>query len=292
MAAKIAVVESDIVVQQERATFGLPHCRSIGAMVTILGEHTVARFRRSDGTAEYVQICGTCQGTGFRPQFAGIFEGVCFPCNGIGLGKRVGNGTPVEVVRVLHTRQLARRRREAKRLAALETQRQAHSAWLARQPELAAKLAQVRATALFAPLTKELAVKGGHSVLSAAQVALFESCYAENLAEAAQKQAATTAREWVGQVKEKITFTGKLVFTTQSWNNFGGYERCSTLYVLTAENGATVKWWRTGSFEPTRLEIYTITATVKELGESAEYGKFTQVTRGTIVSLSTEEQTR
>jgi len=298
MATKITVSEDDIVVTEQRAEFGLHSCRSTGRIVKVLDTYTLAQFRRGDGTAEYREICDTCYGTGFRPEYAGVFGGTCFPCNGSGLHRKVGQGTPVEMIRVLRRREADRIRRQAKRQEAEQAKQDAHARWLADNPELAARLAEVRATLdaegadarAFNPTTRDLAVQGGHRPLSAAQIDLFDKLYQADRHELAERQRKAAARGWIGQKNDKVTFTGTLVFT-RHFTSEVGYRRTatSTLYTLQGADGTTVKWFRSGCYTPALGETYTVKGTVKKLEDSPQYGKATVITRGEIVAMAAPE---
>lgn len=297
MATKITVSESDIVVTAERAEFGLPSCRSIGRLVKVLDQYELAQFRRGGDLAEYVEICGTCSGTGFRPEFAGLFGGQCFPCRGTGLHRTVGTITLLDLVRKLRRREAEAKRRDAKRAAERNAKADALAAWLAERPELAERLAEVRATIevaggnerLFNPTTRDIASKTARWTLSDAQVTLFDRLYAEDKAALAERQAKAAARGWIGEVNDKVTFTGKLIHTAHSHKEVAWNVTVSaTLYTLVAEDGTTVKWWRSGYFEPVRFEVYTVTGTVKKLENSAEHGKATVITRAKILEVVPE----
>ena len=297
MATKVTVSDSDIVVKVERAEFGMTFCRSIGRVVTVLGHYQLAQFRRGADLAEYVEICDTCSGTGFRPEYAGVFGGQCFPCRGRGLHGTVGTITLLDLVRKLRRREADAKRREAKRTAEQAAKTDAHSAWLAQHPQLAARLAEVRATIVvgggseraFGPTTRDIASRATRWTLSDAQVALFERLYAQDKEALAARQATAAARDWIGEVNDKVTFTGKLVFTRLAHKDLGwGQTATSTLYTLVGADDTTVKWWRSGYFEPTLFEIYTVTGVVKKLETSAEYGKATVITRAKILKVVAE----
>lgn len=285
MAKRITVNPGDIVVTDEQRTFGFSG-KSTGAVVTVLEKYTMARFGRAEN-AVYAEICWKCSGSGFLRYYAGIFQGQCFPCVGAGTIRRIGKGTPLDIVRVLRARETAAARREANRLTEAEAKKAGQHEWLAANPQAATVSAYVRAamdrdgghTTAFSPMLQEMACKANNWPLSQEQVSFLLDLFAEDIAAEMALKAKTETREWVGAEGAKVTVTGKLVYTTANTKNYGGGDRTSTLFVIETETGDSVKWWWTGFYQPVRGTVYTVTGTVKEQGNTEKYGKYTQLTR-------------
>lgn len=287
MAKAITVNDADITVIEPQARFGLRHCRRTGDIVRVLDTYTLARFNLGDGTAVYREICDTCRGTGFRPEFAGVFGGECFPCRGAGVLRKACAGSPLDLVRAMRRRQQAQTRRASARRDMQQARLDAHGAWLAANADLADMLARVRAAAeidpndrTFSPLLRDLACQAVYRILTPARCALAQKMYDEGVQARQRRQQAAAQREWLGATGEKVTFTGTLVYTNHVWKNFGAGDRASTLYILAdGATGARVKWWRSGYWTPEHKGVYTLTGTIKELEADATYGKCTVLTR-------------
>lgn len=292
MATRIVINDEDIVTTGQQVRFGLAHRRRTGDIVRVYDTFTLARFDLGDGTAAYRDICGVCRGTGFRPEFAGIFNGECFPCRGNGVSGRICAGTPLDLARVLRRRQNAQARRDKARQTARQARQDAHALWLAADPPLAAALAEVRDTAAadprdktFSPLLHDFACQAARSILSPAQCTLAHTMYQEGVQARDRKRAAADKRQWIGEQGQKVTFTGTLIYHTHAWANFHGHDVATTLYILVGDDGNRVKWWRSGYWSPQEKAMYTLTGTVKELESDAVYGRCTVLTRCRIQEL-------
>jgi hypothetical protein len=286
-AATIVVNDGDITVTACGVRFGhSPGRMSTGDLVMLLGLYQAARFSNRDASqAVYRQICWKCNGSGFLSYYAGIYSGVCFPCNGVGLGKLVSQGSPEDVVKVLRSREAAKARRAAKKQAEQQAKAVEHATWAAAHLELVTQAAQVKASVdaeegIFGPLLLKLADQAGHTPLSAAQATLFSQLYQEDLATQAAKAAATRARRWLGEKGDKITVTGKVVYTRHDFFEVRGYDRSSTVMILVDADGNSVEWRRSGYYEIERWTVLTVTAKVKDLKETAKYGKCTVIFHG------------
>lgn len=248
----------------------------------------------------YREICGTCQGTGFRPEYAGILGGQCFYCRASGLGELVGTGTALELARKLRTRAQAADRRAAKRLAKVEQAITDHRIWLAAHPEIR-EIAErfghldncehggdcqhdtcwTRRQANrknHSPLLLELASYATCRIITDKQVELLVQLVADHAERviAREAEAAWVAeQQWIGTEGAKIIVTGVLGKPVHLEGDYG----TRTIYKLTTATGDRVAWFRTGHHEFEAGETITLTGIVKKLTESEKYGKETQLTR-------------
>jgi hypothetical protein len=280
-------------------TFG--HSGRTTGTVIQLGGHPhldgqqIARIGES-----YAEICGTCAGSGFRPEYGGIDAGRCWPCAGSGLGKMVGRGTAIEVARKIRNRAQAADRRAAKREAKWSEESRLHAEWLAANPQTAAiaerfgRLTECghgggcareacwenrqQVADRHAPLLLDLAGRALYGALTADQALLLAQLSADHEVRAAAreaKEAKIAERKWLGVEKEKVSVTGTLGRPYHSESEWG----TSTLYKLTTAEGDVVAWFRTGYHEFEAGTQVTLTGTVKKLAESEKYGKETVLTR-------------
>jgi len=274
---------TEMTVIEARRSFGTLDCRRHGAVVEI-GGHTLAQFGET-----YREICEACNGTGYRPGYEFVDSGRCWPCGYTGLRKLVGKGTAAELVKVFARRARQKELRDAKRRAADALAAAAHRTWAAANPDVTNAAIAVRVTdeafgegygkRPYSALLVSLAYKAGHTILTDKQTAALLDMYAEENTRTVQRAAAAAAkREWIGAVGDRVTYTGAIVYTTTSENDYG----VSTLYKVTTAEGNTVAWWRSGHHDVALGTVLTIKATVKKLTETQEYGKETQVTRGKI----------
>lgn len=266
-----------------------------GTLVLLSGHpHIEGREIARFGTT-YREICDTCQGTGFRPEYAGIHGGQCYYCTGSGLGKVAGTGTALELARKLRTRAQAADRRAAKR-----AEKQAQAAtdyvnWLAANPEVreiadrfghldncehggdcqhdACWTRRQANRRSHAPLLLELASYAAHRVITDKQVDLLIQLVIDHAERVAAREA--TERKWLGAEKEKVAVTGTLGKPYHSESDWG----TSTLYKVTTADGDVASWWRPGFHEYEAGTTVTLTGTVKKLRETEAHGKETQLTR-------------
>lgn len=312
-AAKLEIVISEVAARE----FGHSG-KSIGMVVRLSGHYTiegreVVRFGQT-----YREICDTCYGVGYRPEYSHIDDGICYPCRGAGTLQVFGEGTALELARKLRDRAVAAERREAKRTAAWEKAKADHVVWLAERPEVQGWVAQFgsllnmceheateEARAQYRECYREeciarqeqirrdhdiqlleIAAQASIRVISDAQVDFLRKLVAQHAVRVAAREAKAVrvaAQEWVGAVGDKITVTGTLAEPKHFDSEIGyGRTSTSTLYKLTTEEGNVVTWFRTGYHTPATGETITLTATVKKLAESERFGKETQVTRGKI----------
>lgn len=262
----------------------------------------LARFGQS-----YREICGNCGGTGFLPFYAGIADGVCFPCMGAGTGKQIGAGTVEELTKVIVRRAKARARTAAKREAKFAAAKVAHVAWIAANPavaEIAARFGSLtdcrceRATAdqwrecneescweqqrevrnTHDGVLLELAGYATCRIITDRQVDLLVKLVAEHEVKVTAREARavqTAEQKWLGAAGVKISATGVLGKPIYLDGDYG----TRTLYKLTTADGDRVAWFRTGFHEFEAGATVTLTGTVKKLTESEKYGKETQLTR-------------
>ena len=89
-----------------------------------------------------------------------------------------------------------------------------------------------------------------------------------------------TISEWIGEIKDKVTFTGRVIMNKPVSTKYG----ITNLIKFEDENGNIIQWWTTSS----AVEIlesgltFTMTGTIKSLDEW-NGDKFTTVTRCKIV---------
>lgn len=307
MATKTASREIEIVVVNPRAAFGLNQV--IGETVRIVGVEYMEGVEIARIGDSYRELCYTCDASGFRPEYAGIFGGTCFYCKGSGLHQLIGSGTVAELAKVLVRRAKARDRAAAKREAKWAAAKAAHAAWLIANPaiaDIAARFGRITSCehelAAFAiaeyrecyreecneriseirdthdPILLELAGAATCRVITDAQVRLLGKLVIQHAARVAAREAKAVKvaeRKWLGAEKEKISATGTLAKPHHSESDWGS----STLYKLTTTEGDVVSWWRSGYHEFEAGARVTLTGTVKKLTDSEKYGKETVLTR-------------
>lgn len=299
MAAKTATREVEIVVVNAEVMFGMDR-PCYGEIVQVVGIDHMEGVRIAHVGRSYREICDTCLGTGFRPEYAGLFGGTCFYCRGCGLRELIGSGTADELVKVLVRRAKARVRAAAKRQAKAAAESAAHKVWLAANPavqEIADRFgrlgwcghgggcyrgaceavrAEIRET--HDPILLELAGAATCRIISEKQVALLSRLVEQHAVavKAREVKAGKVAEQkWLGAEKEKISATGVLGKPVYLDGDYG----TRTLYKLTTADGDRVAWFRTGFHEFEAGATVTLTGTVKKLTESEKYGKETQLTR-------------
>lgn len=240
------------------------------------------------------RVCGTCGGSGYRPEYAGIYGGQCFPCGGSGGGKSFADLDEVLKAERTNARAAQRRAEKAAQAEAERPTREAalHAELTAAHPLLAelTYLGNVDTGSgyginyggILGDLRGKLEKYGS---LSDAQIALAEKIVREDMerqaareAREAQRSAEREARKQaaIGEVGERREFTGTVRFSKYFTNDYSG----TTLLVIDTAEG-TVKWFATGYIEIENGANVTLRATVKEHEVSDVYEEIaTKVTRG------------
>lgn len=263
-----------------------------------------ARLRPRAGG--YRRVCDVCDGTNFRPEYAGLYEGTCFPCKGTGMAS--GPATLAQQRYRLRKRvtghlsaQATREREYVERQQQAQEQR---ATMLAAHPEFATALAEFEAAVEAAASTRaeHLAEFPGCHPAEADAVRReragrkvnwlcwewfldFRSvsprrCNPERFVAEWRQTLAEPEAVYVGEVGAKTTVTGT-VAVVRSFETQWGY---SCLFVLegTGEHaGATVKWFSSARWldEVNEGDTLTVTGTVKAHEDDDEYGKQTLFTR-------------
>lgn len=299
MAAKTATREVEIVVVNPSAAFGMD--RPIpGQIVTVVGIDHMVGVEIAQVGRNYREICDTCGGGGFRPEYAGLFGGRCFYCRGCGLHDLIGSGSAEELIKVLVRRAKARARAAAKRQEKADAASAAYRVWLAANPavqEIADRFgrlgwcdhgggcyreaceavrAEIRET--HDPILLELAGAATCRIITGPQVALLHRLVGEHADRVIAREAKAekvAERKWIGTEGAKITVAGTLSKPVYFDGDYG----TRTLYKLMTADGDSVTWFRTGFHEFEAGETVTLTGTVKKLTQSEKYGKETQLTR-------------
>lgn len=268
--------------------------QNVGDIITVLG-YTVARLQGEQGLY-YREICGSCEGTGYRPGYGYVDGGRCWPCGYHGLGKLVGRGSAEELIAVLRRRERERQRRALARRTKAENELRAYEDWASKHEDLMKIAHEVRVAEeaaadryIYGPLLRELAYKAGHTILSDKQQALLTRLFAEETQALAEKAAARQASEHVGTVDQRVTISGTVVFSKAYDAGYSFHATFKTLYIIITAGGQTVKWYRSGWHEVEKGTTITVTATVTAHGEDPERGKFTQITRGRVSELTEPE---
>lgn len=284
MATKTREINIEVVGQMQIGVNKLP-----GILCKLNGETVVAVNIVGCGDRVYRELCDACDGTGYRPGYGFIDSGRCWPCNYSGLH---GKGrTKEEMDRLFRTRatRLANQRRKVEELAAKA--RAEHAVWFAALHPVAREVIKtvldaVKIDAEYSAYHGELRVleDGGFpenvirrawqaetNVLSAAEVAFMVADYQKHV----NRAAAQAARTFLGAEKEKVEFTGKVVFTKV----IEGYYGSTTLIKFETAEGNVATWFASGIQDVQRDERFTVKGTVKALEDSEKYGKQTILTR-------------
>jgi len=286
--------------------------RARGMVVRLSGHPTIEgrEVVRFNGVCR--EICETCHGSGFRPEYAGIFGGQCFYCTATGLGAVFGKGSALELARKLRNRAQATERREAKRAAEVERKNAeraiGHEVWKAANSHLAGIVAEYGRfvacehwSLTSGPCYREVCEEARrdaeeiyypeliHTAYTAmwraldtqetARLAELAAMQEERTAKRLAAQERTAAKRWIGAEGAKVTVTGTLAKPFHLESTFGYRTTTSTLYKLTTPDGDVVTWFRTGFHTFEAGETVTLTGTVKALKETEKYGKETQLTR-------------
>jgi hypothetical protein len=207
------------------------------------------------------RVCWKCGGTGYLPEYGNVFEGVCFNCNGSGLGHVYDTkAKAMDAVR----RNLAKQRTdtakaEQARIAAEAAQAQREAAWDAWLPgntDVVEFVADAYSNDSVPFLNRMHEILYNSTPLSENQTAAVRKMMAEQ-----------DAQRFGGQPGEKITFTGKIVKTFSGASDYGLY------YMVVVEgidtfSGVTFKMTGTSKLhielQDCEDDIVTIAATVKK----------------------------
>lgn len=262
----------------------------VGRFGTYRGRNPEGTFVTIDGEA-FIEIndilyveCGRCRNaSGSLPEYMGIYDGVCFDCNGAGRGREVG--TVENAAKIARRRRTDRERAARKRDEKAAAQQAEADAWAAAHPEQAAALAEVRADApdyeaawdvqdayikKWGDLLTSLANQAQFGPLSEKQTALVLPIYEEEKARrAAEADAAAKQRHLDAQVGEKVTVTGTVVVRATYETYYAGPAVLNCLLVIEADgdnDGVTVKVSGTGAtlWTAGKGDKVTVTGKVKK----------------------------
>ncbi len=277
MSTKTAKPEISWIDMGARA-FGTITARRNGTVVQIKGGTLDGHLIACLNGNTYREICGDCDGTGYRPGYDFSDNGRCWPCNYSGLGKSIGTHSITELMKILERRAYgaAYRLRKAEEKATVA--KAGHAEWYAANPEIHAVVDMARDINEFndehSPLLLELAWRAAIKELTEKQVALLVKLTAEHEDKLAKRTARDDVQVWIGEVGEKVTVTGTLAPIKHIESDWG----TSTLYKLTTAEGCVVTWFRSG-YHTEDSETITLTGRVKKLAESEKFGKETVLTR-------------
>lgn len=207
------------------------------------------------------RVCWKCDGTGNLPEYGNVFEGVCFNCNGSGIGHVYADNTKaMDAVR----RSLTKQRNdaikaEAARIAAeaAQAQREAEwDAWLPKHADVVEFVAHAYSNDSIPFLDDMHMLLHNSTPLTENQTAAVRKMMAEQ-----------DTQRFGGQPGEKITFTGRITKTFCGASDYGLY------YMVVVEGidtyqGVTFKMTGTSKLhielQDAEDDIVTITATVKK----------------------------
>lgn len=272
---------AEVTVLTENRRFGCTRPPHVGDVIEVLG-FTMVRLHGPAGTY-YREICGSCAGTGYRPGYGYVDGSRCWPCAYSGLGALVGRGTAEELIIRLRRRQRAAQLRTLARKTKAENEKNSYEDWASKHETLMAAVQTVRTQPEnYSGILQDLANRAGHHILTDKQQTLLAELFIEENLAIAAKADARERKTHLGGVGERITVTGTVVYSNDFTTYYGYSPRTSTLYIIETADGQTVKWFRSGYFDPPRGTLITVTATIKELGQDEERGKFTQITRGKV----------
>lgn len=234
-----------------------------------------------NGVTYVFEACRRCGGTG-EYSYNPMHGTTCFGCHG-GRGTWVTKADSDRRARNRATA-AARRARQAEAFQAEATTR--WNALVDAHPllaELSYRLNTVPGAAYGGILGELLGKFERFGSLSDKQIAFAEKLIRDDMAavaelerQAAEKRAvqAVRANAPIGEVGDRLDFTGTVRFTSEGSNSFGAW----TLIVIDTPNGA-VKWFASGHWDLARGETVTLRATVKDHEVRGEE-IFTKVTRG------------
>lgn len=271
------------VVYGEAVTFGKRHNR--GTLVLVGGE----QFIEGAVTKNLYVACGDCSPafSGFKTHYAGIFDGVCFQCNGRGFLRQVGDMD--EVKKIVKRRVAARARAERKRNAAEAAAKAAAVEWREAHPAEAAALAEVMDDApgydaaagawdewsIRWGFAASLAQQAQHRPLSEKQTALVLKAVGEAKAAAAAEQEKAASQRYADAEKgDKVAITGRVAvaMNVDTVNYATGAPDTKRLVIVEGVGefeGVTVKAFGTGKtlWEAERDTDVVISGTVKDFAE-------------------------
>lgn len=232
-----------------------------GQYVTVNGE----TFLRVGG--DLYTTCGFCNfhRPGCKAEYAGVYDGVCFQCAGHGLRKKVG--TVEAAAKVARRRQTDRARAERKRQEKEAAQVVARDEWVAANPELAARLAEVRQAEDVPGLVVEFAQRVTWQPLTEKQTA-FAAELVDEYDEWVAAEAAKPPARYVGEPgsKDKVTVTGTVaVAMTVPGYAYGSSDKLVVIEGTGDDAGVTVKVVGSAAWlwEVERGDAVTVTGKVK-----------------------------
>jgi hypothetical protein len=97
-----------------------------------------------------------------------------------------------------------------------------------------------------------------------------------------QKVEESKERGFIGEIKERITFTAKLVRTRWIEDHYSYDQNSKPLYIFEDEKGNQIKWFSSRDLSLVEDVPYSITATVIKHEDHPQYGKSTQVNRAKV----------
>jgi hypothetical protein len=163
------------------------------------------------------KLCGTCSGTGYRPEYGNVFNGVCFHCNGSGVHKIYDDTKAAEkAARAWLGRQRSEhKKQEAIMAAAAEARAKMDAefnAWIADKGDVVAYIeanAESSRSRFLPELDAQLKYR---NTLTDNQVAAVRRMMAEQ-----------ETQRWYGEPGDKVTFTGIVERTFSGHNDYGTY---------------------------------------------------------------------
>lgn len=226
------------------------------------------------------ELCGNCQG-GHREEYAGLHNGVCYYCNGVGAGKVIAGGLD-EAREVIRKRLMARAARERKAQRDADAKKVAGMAWAEANAEVAAQLAGIaqwvvdggedgeRGAQLSTPLYSfAFTVRRGEA-LSEKQTEFARTLMAGHAKKRARVEAEEAAKAklvHLGKVNEKLEVSGTVTRNlTVGLDSPYGPRR---MVIVTTAEGNVAKTFTTAewAYEVEEGEQVTLRGTVKELDE-------------------------
>lgn len=265
--------------------------RIFTATYSIEGE-VVVRHTDAEHGVRYYELCDHCDGTGYRPGYGFVDSGRCWPCGYSGLaGKPVDAQGMSRRIRTRATRLANQRRKIEERAAAAKL---AHAAWFAALPQATRDIIASITAATTDPFAWErgesiepewagypqrvvyLAWQATNHEKSAAELAEIVRAFDTKV----RREAAAATRTFLGAEKERVEFTGKVVFTKV----IEGYYGSTTLVKFETADGNVATWFASGFQDVQRDQRFTVKGTVKALEDSEKYGKQTILTRCKLVA--------
>lgn len=270
--------------------------RRSAVLCKLNGETVVAFNAGGDGEAVYRELCDACDGTGYRPGYQFIDNGRCWPCQYSGLH---GKGrTKEEMDRLFRTRATRLANQRAKVEALVAAAEAAHAVWFAALNPVAREV--IRTVLDAVQIDAEQSARNGYlciiedagfpekiierawqaetMILKDVEVAFLVADYHKHIARAA----AQAERTFMGNVKDKLEFTAKVVFTKVIDGIYGS----TTLIKFEDEQGNVATWFASGIQDVQRDQRYTVKGTVKAQEDSQQYGKQAILTRCKLVPVA------